>query len=178
MAIVIPMSCAGGGGDEDIPKPQPTPQPQPEPEPDPDITGLESLLGLLLQVDQTSDLLSGITFNNGASLEKAELVLDGVTSEIADPHHFTPEYPGTCTIILTVKDKDGKSTPYQVENLTIKPFEDYTEVIIVEADMIEQLYPWYNNLQQSTKDFIYPHLLSSYAACNWSQLDNRVHIIH
>ena len=141
MAIVIPMSCAGGGGDEDIPKPQPTPQPQPEPEPDPDITGLESLLGLLLQVDQTSDLLSGITFNNGASLEKAELVLDGVTSEIADPQHFTPEYPGTCTIILTVMDKDGKSTPYQVENLTIKPFEDYTEVIIVEAHMIEQLYP-------------------------------------
>jgi hypothetical protein len=43
--------------------------------------------------------------------------------------------------------------------------------------MINEKYPWYNNLQQSTKDFIYPHLLSSYAACNWSQLDNRIHII-
>lgn len=132
---------------------------------------------MTFQVDQEFDLLSGITFNNGATLEKAEMVVDGETLEIADPHHFTPEFPCYCNIVLTVKDKDGKSTPYQVKYLKIKPLEDYYEVVIVEADMIEELYPWYNNLQQSTQDFIYPHLLSSYAACNWSQLDNRVHII-
>lgn len=121
MAIVIPMSCAGGGGDEDIPKPQP--QPQPVPEPEKDITGLDNLKSITLQVDKEVNLLSGITFGNGASLEKTELVFEGVTSEIADPKHFIPEYPGPCTIILTVKDKDGKLTDYKAENLTIKPLD-------------------------------------------------------
>lgn len=132
---------------------------------------------MTFQVDQECDLLSGLTFNNEATLEKTEMVIDGDTLEIADPKHFIPEFPGYFNIILNVKDKDGKSTPYQVNYLKIKPLEDYYEVVIVEADMIEKLYPWYNNLQQSTQDFVYPHLLSSYAACNWSQLDNRVHII-
>lgn len=177
MAVVIPVSCGGGGSDEDLPKPAPQPTPQPVPKPEEDITGLNNLKAMTLQVDKEANLLSGITFNNGASLEKTMLVYEGVTSEIADPKHFTPDYPGTCTIILTVKSKNGTLTDYKAENLTIKPLEGYTEVVIVTAEMIEELYPWYKNLQQSTKDFIYPHLLASYAACNWSKLENRAHII-
>ena len=175
MAIVIPASC-GGGGSEDAPQPQPTPQPTPTPTPEPlpDISGLDNLKGL--QVDVETDLLSGITFNNGAELTKTEFVFEGETSVIDDPKHFTPDYPGTCTIILSVKGSDGQTTEYKAENLIIKPL-DYIDGTLEAVDIIKETYPWYNNLQQSTKDFIYPHLLASYAACNWSKLDNRVHII-
>lgn len=122
MAIVILASC-GGGGSEDTPQPQPTPQPTPTPEPTPlpDISGLDNLKSF--QVDVETDLLSGITFNNGAELTKTEFVFEGETSVIDDPKHFTPEYPGTCTIIFTVKSKDGTVKEYKAENLTIKPLE-------------------------------------------------------
>ena len=184
MASVIPASC-GGGGSDDIPKPTPTPvptptpTPEPEPEPEPtvpDISGLDNLMIITLQVDQEADILSGITLNNGAELTKTEIEVDGQRSEVADPHHFTPEYPGTCTIILSVKGSDGTTSEYKAENLIIKPL-DYADGTLEAVDIIEKTYPWYNNLQQSTKDFIYPHILASYAACNWSKLDNRVHII-
>lgn len=180
MAVVIPASC-GGGDDEDEPtKPTPVnPQPQPQPDPEPSaadpITGLSSLDGIL-QVDVEVNLLGGLTFAQGVELTKTEIEFEGQRTEIADPQHFTPEYPGSCTLFFSVK-KNGTIGEVKAENLTIKPLENYTEVIIVTADMIAKFYPWYNNLQQSTKDFIYPHLLSSYAACNWSKLDNRVHII-
>lgn len=139
------------------------------------ITGL-STLQQLLQVDQEANLIENLTFAKSVELTKTEIEFDGQRTEIADPQHFTPEYPGSCTLFFSVK-KNGTIGEVKAENLTIKPLENYTEVIIVEADMIEELYPWYNNLQQSTQDFIYPHLLSSYAACNWSKLDNRVHIV-
>lgn len=139
------------------------------------IIGL-SALQELLQVDQEANLIENLTFVKGVELTKTEIEFEGQRTEIADPQHFTPEYPGSCTLFFSVK-KNGTIGEVKAENLTIKPLENYTEVIIVEADMIAKFYPWYNNLQQSTKDFIYPHLLSSYAACNWSKLDNRVHII-
>lgn len=43
--------------------------------------------------------------------------------------------------------------------------------------MINKQYSRYNNLRQETRDFIYPHLLASYAASNRSKQDNKVHII-
>lgn len=142
-----------------------------------DISWLESLRNLNIQVDQEVNLLSWITMGNWAQLVKTEIEIDWQKSEIADPQHYTPDYPWTCNIILTVKDKNWETKEYQVDNLTIKAL-DYQEATIDEANMINEKYPWYNNLQQSTKDFIYPHLLWSYAACNWSRLDDRVHIIH
>ena len=179
MAIVIPASC-GGGGSDDIPKPTPTPvptpTPEPEPEPTPDVSGLGDLRAITLWMDNEQDLLRYITFNNGVELTKVEIEMDGQRSEVADPHHFTPDYPGLCSIILSVKSKDGTITEYKAENLTVKPL-DYAEGMLDEVDIIKETYPWYNNLQQSTKNFIYPHLIASYAACNWSKLDNRVHII-
>lgn len=139
------------------------------------ITGLSSLQELL-QVDQEANLIENLTFAQGVELTKTEIEFDGQRTEIADPQHFIPEYPGSCTLFFSVK-KNGTIGEVKAENLTIKPLEDYVEVVIVTADMIAKFYPWYNNLQQSNKDFIYPHLLSSYAACNWSKIDNRVHII-
>ena len=118
MAIVIPVSC-GGGGSDDSPLPEPTPTPTPQPLPD--ISGLESLKTINLQVNTEADLLSGITLNNSAELTKTQIIFEGVTSVIDDPKHYTPAYPGLCSIIFTVKDKDGKFTDYQAENLTIKP---------------------------------------------------------
>ena len=129
-----------------------------------------------LQVDQPKDLLAGLTFASGIELLKVEIEQDGLRTEINDPHSFTPEYPGECSFIFTVKVKDGNTMEVRADNVTIKPL-DYQEVVIKNADMISEKYPWYNNIQQTTKDFIYPHLIASYAACNWSKQDNRVHII-
>ena len=140
------------------------------------ISWLESLKNLNMQVDQEVNLLNWVTLKNWAELVKTEIEMNGQKIEIADPHHYTPEFPSTCSIILTVKDKSWETKEYRVDDLTIKALE-YNEATIDEADMINEKYPWYNNLQQSTKDFVYPHLLSSYAACNWSKLDNRAHII-
>ena len=129
-----------------------------------------------LQVDQPKDLLASLTFAPGVELQKVEIEQDGQRTEINNPHSYTPEYPGECSFIFTVKVKDGNTTEVRADNVTIKPL-DYQEVVIKNADMISEKYPWYNNIQQTTKDFIYPHLIASYAACNWSKQDNRVHII-
>lgn len=129
-----------------------------------------------MQVDEETDLLADITFAEGATLVKTEIEQDGQRTEIADPHSFTPEYPGSYTLIFTVKGKNGDTAEVRVDNLSIKPL-DYQVIIIKNADMINEKYPWYNNLQQATKDFIYPHLIASYAACNQFKHNNRVHII-
>ena len=71
------------------------------------ISWLENLQNLNMQVDQEVNLLNWITFWNGASLVKVEIEMDWETAQITDPNHYTPQYPWTCTIILTVKDKNG-----------------------------------------------------------------------
>ncbi len=71
------------------------------------ISWLENLQNLNMQVDQEVNLLNWITFWNGASLVKVEIEMDWETTQITDPNHYTPQYPWTCTIILTVKDKNG-----------------------------------------------------------------------
>ena len=118
MALVIPTSCGGGGSDEDIPQPTPTPQPPVNVDP---ITGLSSLDGIL-QVDQETSLLSGLTFATGVELTKTEILFEGQRTEIADPKRFTPEFPGACSLIFTIK-KDGTTSEVKAENLSIKPLE-------------------------------------------------------
>ena len=71
------------------------------------ISWLENLRNLEMKVDQEVNLLNWITFWNGASLAKVEIEMDWQTTQITDPNHYTPQYPWTCTIILTVKDKNG-----------------------------------------------------------------------
>ena len=71
------------------------------------ISWLENLQNLNMQVDQEVNLLNWITFWNGASLVKVEIEMDWQTTQISDPQHYVPSYPWQCTIILTVKDKNG-----------------------------------------------------------------------
>ena len=140
------------------------------------ITGLENLQYLSLQVDHMVNLLEGVTITEGLTLEKVEVEQDGIKSVIPDAKTYTPEVPGLINIILTLGRSDGTTIEVRVDGLTVKGL-DYTAPEMKTADIIQERYPWYNNLQQSTRDFIYPHLLASYAACNHSKQDNRVHII-
>ena len=138
------------------------------------IMGLSKLNGIL-QVDQEVNLTEKLIFAKGVELTKTEIEFEGQRTEIADPTHFTPEYPGLCNLFFSVR-KNETVSEVKADSLTIKALE-YKEATLNTADMINEKYPWFNNLQQSTKDFIYPHLLSSYAACNRSKQDNRIHII-
>ena len=79
------------------------------------ISWLENLQNLNMQVDQEVNLLNGITFWNGASLVKVEIEMDWQTTQITDPQHYTPQYPWQCTIILTVKDKNGNIVTERVD---------------------------------------------------------------
>lgn len=76
-----------------------------------------------MHIDEEVNLLSGITLANDATLLKTEIEIDGLRTEIADPQHFTPDTPGTCTIIFTVVGKNGDTAEVRVENITIKPLE-------------------------------------------------------
>ena len=140
------------------------------------VYGLEALSGLELQVDKESDLLAGLTVADGLTLTKVEIEQDGTRTEIPAPYRYIPEFPGTITLFLSLTKPSGEAVEVSVEALTIKPLE-YIVVVLETTDIIQEKYPRYNNLQQSTKDFIYPHLLASYAACNHSKQSNRVHII-
>ena len=140
------------------------------------IYGLENLRQALLKVDQEINLLNWLTFADGAELIKTEVEMDGKRSVIADPSHYVPEYPWVCDIIFTVKWRNGNSEECRVDNLNINAL-DYNAPTINTANMVNEHYSRYNNLKASTKEFIYPHLLASYAACNRSKQDNRVHVI-
>ena len=84
------------------------------------IYGLEALQQLSLQVDQETDLLAGLTVAEGLTLTKVEIEQDGIRTEIPAPYRYTPEFPGKCSIIFTMKDKNGKESEIKVDNLEIK----------------------------------------------------------
>lgn len=140
------------------------------------IYWLENLKNLDMQVDQEVDLLSWLTLAEWVQLLKVQIEIDGQYNEIADPHHYIPDYPWTCSITFTVQWKSWESKEIKVDNLNIKALE-YKEACLNTADMIKEKYPRYNKLRQVSKEFIYPHLLASYTASNRSKQDNRVHII-
>ena len=91
-----------------------------------------------MQVGQETDLLAGITLANGAELVKVAIEMDGQATEIADPQHFTPDYPGTCSLIFTVKGKNGDVAEMKADNLTIKPM-DYTALEITNIKPVDIL---------------------------------------
>ena len=70
-----------------------------------------------MQVDQEVNLLNWITFWNGVSLVKVEIEMDWQTTQISDPQHYVPSYPWQCTIILTVKDKNGNIVTEKVNKI-------------------------------------------------------------
>lgn len=87
------------------------------------ILGLEKLQKATMQVDKEIDLLKWLTFVDGITLVKTEMEIDGKSTTISDPHHYTPEYPWTCNLVFTVKWKKGDATAIKVVNLTINPIE-------------------------------------------------------
>lgn len=90
----------------------------------------QAIMGLgylqqLLQVDQEIDLLQELTLARGFELVKTEMEYEGQRTEIADPRHFTPQYPGPCSLFFTV-NRNGTENEVKAENLTIKPLKDKT----------------------------------------------------
>ncbi len=96
------------------------------------ITGLENLQNLSLQIDQEVNLLEGLTFAEGLTLQKVEMVQGNDHIQIENPRAFTPEYSGSIDIIFTLTRSDGSSIEVGVNNLTVKAL-NYTKVSI--ADM-------------------------------------------
>ena len=56
-----------------------------------------------MKVDQEINLLNGISFAKLVELVRTEIETDGKRSTITDPSHYTPSYPGVCSIIFTVQ---------------------------------------------------------------------------
>ncbi len=140
------------------------------------IYGLEGLQNLSLQVDKGVNLLQGITYADGVSLEKVEIEASGNRFVVTDPIHYVPDQTGTVAIIITVKAGE-RSLEFMVQGLVVKGL-DYHAPKMTTANLIDEQYPWYYTLyQQKDRDFIYPHLLASYAACNWSKQSNIVNIM-
>ena len=129
------------------------------------VYGLENLQNKQLQVNQVVNLLEGITFAEGLTLAKVEMEQDGIRSEVVNPNAFVPEYPGTVNIILTLSKSDGRTFEVRVDRLIVNPL-DYQAPSLSTVDFINEKYAWYNNLNQVTKEFIYPHLAISFEACN------------
>lgn len=84
------------------------------------VYGLEILQSKTLQIDQEFNLLEGLTFAEGLTLQKVELEQDGSRSEIANPEAYNPQIPGTINIILTLSRTDGSTIEVKVENLTVQ----------------------------------------------------------
>lgn len=89
------------------------------------VTGLSKLKNVL-QVDKEVNLLANLKIAKGFELVKTEIEFDGQRTVIADATHFTPQYPGTCTLFFTVK-RNGTEGEVKAENLTIKPL-DYKSI--------------------------------------------------
>lgn len=93
------------------------------------ITGLENMQNLSLQVDQEVNLLEGLTFAEGLTLQKVEMVQGNDHIQIENPRAFKPEYSGSIDIIFTLSRFDGSTIEVGVNNLTIKAL-DYSKVSI------------------------------------------------
>ena len=105
------------------------------------VFGLENLAGLQLQVDQEADLLRGLTVADGLTLQKVEVVQDGARTEVQNPKAYTPEYPGSIDIILTLTRPDGSMIEVEGNDLTVKGL-DYHAVSLIDikpADVFPQI---------------------------------------
>ena len=87
------------------------------------IYGLESLDQLRLQVDEEVDLLSGISFPEGVELSKVEILVDGVRTEISDPAHYSPEYPGTASLVFSLHLNNDSILEVESQILDIVPLD-------------------------------------------------------
>ena len=153
------------------------------------ISWLENLQNLSMQVDQEVNLLNWITFWNGASLVKVEIEMDWETTQITDPNHYTPQYPWTCTIILTVKDKNGNIVTERV-NKNIQALEYQAMEInnIRPVDILPiiwQIEVWdknaYNHIEHlriaeatRIRDMMWKYWAGTHSPAEYQQLMNRL----
>ena len=101
------------------------------------IIGLENLKSIAMQVDVEVDLLQGLTFTQGVELTKTEIEFDDQRVEIADPMHFSPEYPGACALIFSVKRNEAIGE-VKAEDLAIKPL-DYKAIEVTDIKPVNIL---------------------------------------
>lgn len=143
------------------------------------VYGLEGLQQLSLQVDKEVNLLQGITFADGVSLDKVEIEAPGNRAVVQDPNHYLPETPGTIAIIITVKVGE-RALEFRVDNLEVKGL-DYNAPAMITFNLIDERYPWYRvfnpRLNGTKNEFIYPHILVSYVALAWYKVENLEYII-
>ena len=97
------------------------------------VYGLENLQGKTLQIDQEVNLLEGLTFAEGLTLQKVEMVQGNDHIQIENPRAFKPEYTGSIDIIFTLTRSDGSTIEVGVNNLTVKAL-NYTKVSISDMD--------------------------------------------
>ena len=93
------------------------------------IYGLESLQNLSLQVDKEVNLMIGLTIADGLTLQKVEVEQDNARTQIENPNAYTPEYPGSIDIILTLARPDGSMIEVGSKDMSVKPLE-YSNVSI------------------------------------------------
>ena len=140
-------------------------------------TAVYGLGNLSLQVDQETDLLKGLTIAEGLTLQKVEIVQDEVRTVIDNPHSYTPEYPGSIGLVLTLVKPDGSTIETGVNNLSIAPKQYNTPTLMEASDFIDKDYSWFYVLDEPTKEFITPHLKISYHSRNRAKQDNIIYII-
>ena len=85
------------------------------------VYGLENLQEKMLQVDQVVNLLEGLTFAEGLTLQKIEMIQDNVRTVIENPNFVTFEYPCSIDVVLTMTRSNGSEIEVCVNDLTVKP---------------------------------------------------------
>lgn len=119
------------------------------------VFGLENLARLQLQVDQEADLMNGLTFAEGLTLQKVEAVMDNVHTEIPDPKVFIPEFPGSVSIILTLARPDGSTIEIKVDNLTVNALA-YSKLTVTDLKPVDIL-PIIGQIEAGDKN-VYSHI--------------------
>lgn len=87
------------------------------------VYGLENLDNLQLRVGVKANLMTGLTIADGLTLQKIEVIQDGIHTGIENPKIFTPEYPGDFIMILTLSRPDGSTIEVSTNILSVKPLE-------------------------------------------------------
>ena len=116
------------------------------------IYGLEGLQNLSLQVDKEVNLLQGITYAEGVSLDKVEIEATGNRIVVTDPVHYVPVQTETVAVIITVKAGE-RSLEFRVEGLVVKGL-DYHAPKMTTANLINEQYPWFCILMKEKKEIV------------------------
>ena len=140
------------------------------------VFGLENLQNIQLQVDQEANLLEGLTFAEGLTLQKVEIETGDVTSELAAPYTFTPVYPDPINVVLTIAKPDGNAIKERVDALNVKPL-DYSVIVLKAADIFNKEYSWFSNLRKATQEYMYWDIYASYDNFARPKNDNRRNVV-